>query len=72
MKIKIKTQDIEIEYSDDMSEIREHAVKNINTIIEKISLESIRKENSPIPSQVIRTYPNGTGPTFFNACPDIN
>jgi hypothetical protein len=55
-----------------MSEIREHAVKNINTIIEKISLESIRKENSPIPSQVIRTYPNGTGPTFFNACPDIN
>ena len=36
MKIKIKTKDIEIEYSDDMSEIREHSVKNINDLIEKI------------------------------------
>jgi hypothetical protein len=72
MKIRIKTQDIEIEYSDDMSEIREQAVKNIKIIVETIFLESIRKENNPIPSQVIRSYPNGTGPTFFNACPDIN
>ena len=72
MNIKIKTQDIEIEYSDDMSEIREHAVKNINTIIEKIFSESIKKEINSNPSQIIRTNPNGTNPTFFNACPDIN
>ena len=66
MNIKIKTKDIEIEYSDDMSEIREHSVKNINTIIEKVFSESIKKELNSNPSQVIRTNPNGTGPTFFN------
>jgi hypothetical protein len=77
MNIKIKTQDIEIEYSDDMSEIREHAVKNLNTIIEKIFSESIRKEkNNPLPIGVlntINTNPNShISPSFFNACPDIN
>lgn len=71
MKISIKTQDIEIEYSDDMSEIREHSVKNINNIIEKVFSESIKKELNSNPSQVIRSTPNGISPTFFNI-PDIN
>lgn len=71
MNIKIKTQDIEIEYSDGTSEIREHIVKNINTIIEKVFSESIKKELNSNPSQIIRSTPNGISPTFFNI-PDIN
>ncbi len=74
MQIKIKTQDIEIEYSDDMSEIREQTVKNIKTIVETIFQESAKKEkNNPLPIGVINTSPNShISPSFFNACPDIN
>ena len=77
MNIKIKTQDIEIEYSDDMSEIREQAVKNLKTIVESIFQESAKKEkNNPLPIGVINTIntnPNShISPSFFNACPDIN
>lgn len=73
MQIKIKTQDIEIEYSDDMSEIREPAVKNLKTIVESIFLESAKKEkNNPLPIGVINTSPNGhISPSFFRN-PDIN
>jgi len=70
MNIKIKTQDIEIEYSDDMSEIREQAVKNLKTIVESILQESAKKEkNNPLPIEVlntINTNPNShTSPSFF-------
>jgi len=78
MNIKIKTKDIEIEYSDDMSEIREHSVKNINTIIEKIFLESAKKAANSQPIGVINLNPNGTttaintSTPFFRNPPDIN
>ena len=76
MKIRIKTQDIEIEYSDDMSEIREQAIKNIKTIVETIFQESAKKEkNTNLPIGVINTIntnPNGhISPSFFRN-PDIN
>lgn len=73
MQIKIKTQDIEIEYSDDMSEIRDVAINNIKTIVETIFQESAKKEkNNPLPIGVINTSPNGhISPSFFRN-PDIN
>jgi hypothetical protein len=73
MKIRIKTQDIEIEYSDDMSEIRDVAINNIKTIVETIFQESAKKEKTnPQPIGVINTNPNGhISPSFFRN-PDIN
>ena len=76
MKIRIKTQDIEIEYSDDMSEIRDVAINNIKTIVETIFQESAKKEKTnPLPIGVlntINTSPNGhISPSFFRN-PDIN
>jgi hypothetical protein len=77
MQIKIKTQDIEIEYSDDMSEIRDVAVKNIKTIVESIFLESAKKAANSKPIGVINLNPNGstsinTSTPFFRNPPDIN
>jgi hypothetical protein len=73
MQIKIKTQDIEIEYSDDMSEIRDVSIKNIKTIVETIFQESAKKEkNTNLPIGVINTSPNShISPSFFRN-PDIN
>jgi hypothetical protein len=72
MKIRIKTQDIEIEYSDDMSEIREPSVKNIKTIVESIFLESAKKAANSQPIGIIDLKPNShISPSFFRN-PDIN
>lgn len=71
MKISIKTKDIELNYEDEYSKIEAFTVQNINTIIEKVFSESIKKELNSNPSQVIRSTPNGISPTFFNI-PDIN
>jgi hypothetical protein len=78
MQIKIKTQDIEIEYSDDMSEIRDVSIKNIKTIVETIFLESAKKAANSKPIGVINLNPNGTttaintSTPFFRNPPDIN
>jgi hypothetical protein len=72
MKIRIKTQDIEIEYSDDMSEIRDVAIKNIKTIVETIFLESAKKAANSQPIGIIDLKPNShISPSFFRN-PDIN
>jgi len=78
MKIRIKTQDIEIEYSDDMSEIRDVSIKNIKTIVESIFQESAKKAANSQPIGVINLNPNGTttaintSTPFFRNPPDIN
>lgn len=54
MNIKIKTKDIEIEYSDDCTTISYNTVKKLNAIIETIPI------TNPYPTGVITTLA-GTG-----------